>query len=684
MLGWALNRATGNASTDAPTPGPDDTYTEQPDTPAPVFAARAFKRAIFGTPAPTKEVAPNPAATNNEMTKPINVDSNDYDSPSKPQGILLTPGNGTSRRKRVSFGRDVKSTLALGDNDGTRLRPRTRLQEVLENSRRQKNKLSDQDNSKNFDFDLQDAEADDAWEEVDDLDRDPDITVDLNEPRSQSGRYWKTEFQKYHDEARAEMEKLVKYKQLAKSYAKAKDAEALDLNERLREEQDKVLEMEKKIAGLAERIGARQGQGESTRDDRKLLRDLSRETALAVQYRNQVEELEALLKGSGYGTDGNRRRRGGTSQNTAPTLEDQREMRKARERLKELSDLRQELQRVKSSLSATEQRERKLEVEKRKISADLVKSEIKVADLERKLSKAEIERQRKDSQYEKLKAEYDALKERTQGHKEDFTGLRRSQRTSRAGDAQMLLNNADPLSIEQGAQGAWSSKLEDLEAKLRDEQEARRREIEDASVTINNLRHEFKRASGSKSLDQRLLNLRNKSEKAFKLDDDDTHDLLQSRVLRERKQTQVPPSRSVSRVNKRKASGPIGSDRLSSLTAEIRLDPPNRQRNGIPSRGLRASAGARSRSSGIPELQRLLDNEPRSPAIDLARERSQARKLDPVLSTVGGGAMDTAASKSALSADRRAAAMARLEQKRAERRRTNDEGTYPGKENMRL
>ncbi|KUI63945.1 hypothetical protein VM1G_10615 [Cytospora mali] len=676
MLGWALNKATGNASTDAPPPGQDDTLTEQPDTPAPVFAARAFKRAIFGTPAANTKKETRPGAADIEMPKPTNTDSNDYDSPSKPQGILLTPGTGTSRRKRVSFGRDVKPTTVLGDIYGTRTRPRTRLQEALENSRRQKSKLFEQDDSKKLDFNLEDAEADDVWEEVDDLDRDPDITVDLNEPRSQSGRYWKTEFQKYHDEARAEMEKLVKYKQLAKSYAKAKDAEALDLNERLREEQDKVLEMERKITELAGRIGARQGQGEVTRDDRKLLRDLTRETALAVKYRNQVEELEALLKGSGYGTDANRRRRGGTSQDTALTLEDQREMKRARERLKELNDLRQELQRIKSNLSAAEQRERKLELEKRKVSADLVKSEVKVADLERKLSKAENDRQRKDNQYEKLKADYDALRNKAQ--KDDTTGLRRSQRFSRAGDAQLFMDDFDPLSTGNDAQDPWTSKLEDLQARLKNEQEARRREMEDASVTIDNLRQEFKRASSFKPLDERLRDLRNKNEKTYDLDED-THDLLQGRALREKKQTELPLSRSLSRGSKRKASGPIGSDRLTSLTEELRLDPPGRQGNGIPSRELRSSAGIRGRSSVVPEVRRVLNKEPRSPAISLARDRSQARKLDPV-----SGAMDTASARSALSADRRAAAMARLEQKRAERRRAHDRTVSPGKENMRL
>lgn len=652
----------------------DDTYIEQPETPAPVFAARAFKRALFGTPVPAKEAAPKqdakPGATNIEMPNPANFDSNDFESPSKPQGILLTPGTGTSRRKRVSFGRDVKSTLALSDADITKMRPRTRLQEALENSRRHKSKLSEQENAKKLGFNLEDdLDADDAWEEVDDLDRDPDITVDLNEPRSQSGRYWKTEFQKYHDEARAEMEKLVKYKQLAKSYAKAKDAEALDLNERLREEQERVLQMEKKIADLAGRIGARQSLGESTRDDRKLMKDLSRETALAVQYRNQVEELEALLRDSGYEADGNRRRRAGTA---SQTIEDQRELRKARERLKELSDLRQELQRVKSNLSAAEQRERKLEVDKRKVSADLVRSEIKVADLERKLSKAEHDRQRKDNQYEKLKADYDNLKN-NKAQKEDFTGTRRSFRASKAGDAQTLTDNVEP----------WRKELEDLQAKLRDEQEARRREIEDASVTIDNLRQEFKRASGYKSLDQRLRDLRTQGDQAYNLDDG-TYDILQNRALKEKKQTTLPLGRSVSRGNKRKASGPIGSDRLLPLRDEIKLDPVHRQRNATTSRELRSSAVFRGRNSAVPEVNRLLNNEPSSPAIGLAKDRSLFRKLDRVSGTINAGEMDAAASKSALSADRRAAAMARLEQKRAGRRRAQENTIFSGKENIRL
>ncbi len=84
----------------------DDTQIEQPDTPAPVFAVRALKTALFGTPAP-KETRPWDSGKGRE-SQLVETASSDPKSPNKPVGILLTPGTGTSRRKRVSFNQDVK------------------------------------------------------------------------------------------------------------------------------------------------------------------------------------------------------------------------------------------------------------------------------------------------------------------------------------------------------------------------------------------------------------------------------------------------------------------------------------------------------------------------------------------------------------------------------------------------
>lgn len=167
--------------------------------------------------------------------------------PSKPQGILLTPGTGTSRPKRVSFGREVK-----GSKSNSSLSTKLGVG-VVDAQQPQKagNGATDSDAHD------ADADDDDEWEEEND---DPenhcnhDITVDLNEPQSQSGRFWKSQFDKYRGDAQVELDKMLKYKQLAKSYAQLKDAEAIDLAEKLKEEQQKVVKMECKIAENASQI----------------------------------------------------------------------------------------------------------------------------------------------------------------------------------------------------------------------------------------------------------------------------------------------------------------------------------------------------------------------------------------------------------------------------------------------
>lgn len=561
----------------------------------------------------------------------------------------------------------MKPNTAAANTEAAKSRPRTKLQEALEKSRKETNRTSGDDQAKKPSFDPEEAEGDGAWEEVDELDREPDITVDLNEPRSQSGQYWKSEFQKYHGEARAEMEKLVKYKQLAKSYAKAKDAEALDLNERLKEEQSKVVQMEQKITELAGQVTTKQGQGKDTRDDRKLMKDLTRQTALAVQYREQVEELETLLRESGYDADGNRRRRGGTSPRTTQTLlETQRELRKAREQVKELNDLRYELKCVKTDLSTSEQRSLKLEGEKKKAVADLAKSEIKVADLERKLANAEQDRQRKDSQYEKLKADYDALREKN-----------KMQRASRIGDTQ-LKQDFESLSTGRNALSSWEDKFVDVQAKARDQQGARRRGMEDASVAVVNPRLDQKRASDYKSLGQRFQGLRNKGGDGT---DDITHDLLSIRPRMEEMQTESPLPRSVSRSGKRKASGTATLDQHPFPEDEFTLETPSRKISRTPSREFRVSKSPRPKSSRPSANQPALNSEPKSPALGLARDRVRTWKLDQVPDNPTTDAISSR--PSSLPADRRAAAIARLEQKRAERRRGHENAALPGKENLR-
>ena len=419
-----------------------------------MFAARAFKSAIFGTPA-----RPDPATDDRQLQTGQKEDAvettssmRDRATPGRLPGILLTPGTATSRRKRVSFGHnveydessDTKPVFKIDKNarkpglfGDKPKQPRTVLAQALENSRNQHNKAAAEEKQS-----VAGADDDNAWEEVDDNDNDnnggdPDVTVDLNEPHSQSGRYWKSQFQRYQEDAKVEMSKLLKYKQLAKSYAKMKDSEAGDMHAKLREEKDRVAQMEARITQLANQIARTRTKG-SDHDYQELISDLTRQTALAVQYRNQVKELEAMLQDTnaddvfreaGNGSEassGATSRRwaqstltSATSPRTQKTLIDtQRELRRARDQAKELTQVKEEVRRLKTALRAAEQRAVSSENESKSLAADLASSEAasdasasKVQDLEKRAKFAEDERRRKDDELRLLQRKYDSLKE---------------------------------------------------------------------------------------------------------------------------------------------------------------------------------------------------------------------------------------------------------------------------------
>lgn len=216
------------------------------------------------------------------------------------------------------------------------------------------------------------TDSDDEWEE-DEADDccSHDLTLDINEPHSHSGRYWKEEFERYQREARAEMGKLLKYKQLAKSYAQQKDAEAIQLTERLRDEQQKVIRMERKIADKASQIvsSSRQSQPSDQPSD-DFISKLTKQTALAAEYRHRVQDLEEELKalleqreaeaGADPALDASERRRRRRRQTTAsPTthktlLETQRELRRARSQLREVDSLRREVDSLKARVKVAE------------------------------------------------------------------------------------------------------------------------------------------------------------------------------------------------------------------------------------------------------------------------------------------------------------------------------------------
>ncbi|TRX96279.1 hypothetical protein FHL15_003003 [Xylaria flabelliformis] len=362
MLSWALKKGFQGATglRDAPEGGEDTTRIDVPDTPAPVFAARAIRNAIWGQPETTEG---QPAVMKPNNTERVEPASNataaatavptDTRSPTKLNSILLTPGTGTSRRKRVSFGRDVKTNNNVDSSPSSarsdRLRKKAALRQALENSRPKKPQVEkpEEDNS----------EDEGEWEDEDNCCH-HDLTVDLNEPHSESGKYWKAEWSRYREEAKSDIEQLVKYKANAKSYAAKKDMEASRLSQKLKEEQAKVAEMETQIAKMTS----------------------------SESINNRIDTSPR------------------TEQNI---LEISRELRKARTELRQLERLRDEVKRLKSNLATSRERVAELEAQ---VAAEGSSESAQVERLEKQLSEVKEQSRQKDSEIRKLKRDYESLK----------------------------------------------------------------------------------------------------------------------------------------------------------------------------------------------------------------------------------------------------------------------------------
>ncbi|KAI0866118.1 hypothetical protein F4860DRAFT_458999 [Xylaria cubensis] len=357
MLSWALKKGFQGATglRDAPEGGEDTTRIDVPDTPAPVFAARAIRNAIWGQPETTEGQPAVMKPNKTERVEPAAATAvpTDTRSPTKLNSILLTPGTGTSRRKRVSFGRDVKANNNVDSSPSSarsdRLRKKTALRQALENSRPKKPQVEKPEED--------DSEDEGEWEDEDNFCQ-HDLTVDLNEPHSESGKYWKAEWSRYREEAKSDIEQLVKYKANAKSYAAKKDMEASRLSQKLKEEQAKVAEMEAQIAKMTS----------------------------SESINNRIDTSPR------------------TEQNI---LEISRELRKARTELRQLERLRDEVKRLKSNLATSRERVAELEAQ---VAAEGSSESAQVERLEKQLSEVKEQSRQKDSEIRKLKRDYESLK----------------------------------------------------------------------------------------------------------------------------------------------------------------------------------------------------------------------------------------------------------------------------------
>ncbi|KAL8772629.1 MAG: hypothetical protein Q9209_002290 [Squamulea sp. 1 TL-2023] len=290
---------------------------EPPETPAPVFAVRAFKTALFGTPHSNQSqetvIQRSPRAkfltpkTGNKTHTLRAQRTTPLVSPAK--GILLTPGTATARRKTVSFGSLDKSKIPAAGTSPTK----SEAEDIVvhpdlakASSKAQldisKQHLREQDSSTNAT--ARNVLASDTVKQhegfpvqLDLGNTTADVTVDLAKPRSQSGQHWKAEYERYQKNSDRELRKVIQHGQNVKSYAEKKDIEATELQGKLKRELAKCAAMETKVSKLATQLANRKKIGtEESGDQDTLINDLSRQTALAVRHKQKAERYRTAIK----------------------------------------------------------------------------------------------------------------------------------------------------------------------------------------------------------------------------------------------------------------------------------------------------------------------------------------------------------------------------------------------------
>ena len=316
---------------------------EPPDTPAHIFALRAFKTAIFGTPHPEQQVSrakmPNIASSKQQEDNGRAVDTKEGHREAEDQkatqshsekdvigpvvspakGILLTPGVGTSKRKNVSFmhfnteeeEQDVAATidrhLPSQDDSPTRRshrrdqrpRPSSFTKTLLELSKQRASEHLDSQKSSPEPAKPLDSQL--ASNTQNDLKRiGPDQTVDLSQPQSRSGQHWKSEYEQYYHKSDREMKAIIRHSQNVKSFAVKKDSEAAILTEKLQRELARIESIEAKASRMANRLRIAQSQDTKGEGDHaRLVSELAQQTALALKYKRKVDQYcKAIRKQS--------------------------------------------------------------------------------------------------------------------------------------------------------------------------------------------------------------------------------------------------------------------------------------------------------------------------------------------------------------------------------------------------
>ncbi|RAL10010.1 uncharacterized protein BO97DRAFT_350452 [Aspergillus homomorphus CBS 101889] len=462
MLGWIKGQEERVAA--------NSKVLEPPETPAPLFALRAFKSALFGTPAAddddedtgkraakTKTAAANQRLTDNVVVlKPtqnarevpratkadLDLAVNAMASPTK--SILVTPGTASNRRKTVSFGESVvdnerqrddplakyiktpanlsNSFSSQWSSGSSASKPRSKLTQALMDSREKPAKgvdiFVDSTSSSEMQSKLSQPEEDDN-----------DDTINLDEPRSQSGKYWKAEYDNYRNKTTWEIKKLIQYRSAAKTYAKKKDEEASRLAEKLKEEEIKVAEMERHVTHLASTM-----VGESANADKeKLVQELTKQTALALQYKHRVNSLRKTLERHGVvGQDISEVAEASAIASPSEQKSDsvstiQQALDQANAKIEEMKHQKEEFNKLKDLARSSEQKASELQKENASLKQTLarVKQEMSKYEGRRKEKEAKL-RQREVKLETRIQEYRDRLKSASEQHREHEEDLKES------------------------------------------------------------------------------------------------------------------------------------------------------------------------------------------------------------------------------------------------------------------
>ena len=460
---------------------------EPPETPAPVFALRAFKSALFDTPGAEDDETERVVSRAKEQPVSSRVNrgvrmqedpsrredaggggemagrrgetvpiSNTMTSPTK--SILMTPGTTSNRRKTVSFGDGVvdnerkqespsktptktppstagsitSSQWSSGSSDGKK--PRSKLTQALMDSREKGSKDPEPAQAPRPGETRYADSTPKTSSRAATSDDDGDETLNMDEPRSQSGKYWKTEFDGYRTRTDREIRRLVQYRSVAKAYARKKDEEAVRLAEKLKQEEERVGEMERRVSQLASTMVA---EG-SKADKEQLIQDLTKQTALALQYKHRVSLLRKALEQNGVVNNelfDLKEPQPGKDQDTShKTDEVAEELRKTQQALEQANSRMEDMRNKPTDLSelqdlaeSSQQKASELEKENTTLKRSLARVKSEMTKYEGRRKEKETKLKQREAKLEIRIQEYrDRLKTMSQQHRDSQDALKQS------------------------------------------------------------------------------------------------------------------------------------------------------------------------------------------------------------------------------------------------------------------